>query len=89
MIKSLENYFEKNQEKTVRDPYELNDPLRYYINDLKTIRERKNIQPSNLENVYLLSATYDGDSRKALLKLYDSKEKTIYLFEINYFVIGF
>lgn len=80
MIKSLENYFEKNQEKTVRDPYELNDPLRYYINDLKTIRERKNIQPSNLENVYLLSATYDGDSRKALLKLYDSKEKTIYLF---------
>ena len=51
--KSLDDYLKINK-KAIYVLDKSNRSLEYYINDLKAIKDKKNIQPANLENVYLL-----------------------------------
>jgi DNA polymerase I len=47
------------------------------------INVRGRIAPDNLETSYLLSAGYDGRQKKAFVRLYEPKEKQIYLWYDN------
>ena len=44
---------------------------------------RGRIAPNNLETSYLLSAGYDGQQKKAFVRLYEPKEEQIYLWYDN------
>ena len=53
---------------------------------MSSIIVEQKAQPDSVENLsdsILISATYDGDKKKAVLKFYEPKEKKIYLWEDN------
>ncbi|RLI29744.1 MAG: DNA-directed DNA polymerase I [Candidatus Hecatellales archaeon] len=50
-----------------------------WIEKLRKLREEKLIPASSFRKAYLLSATYDGEHKKALLKFYDPEKGRILL----------
>ncbi len=86
----LDTYMEKpKKEKKVSEPQE--SPSETPVNNVQVpqvLEETEDSEepvyvdelvPSNLPPSYLVSATYDGDLRKACLKLYEPRSQRIYL----------
>ncbi len=84
--KLLEDFFEEEKGKKEEEPKTIDesaDSLRRWIEFSREYKAKKTIQPLNLKNVYLLSATYDGDRLCAVLKFYNPEDKNIYLWYDN------
>ena len=86
----LDTYMEKpKKEKKASEPQE--SPSETPVNNVQIQQVSEEIEnnkepvfvdelvPNNLPPSYLVSATYDGDTRKACLKLYEPRSQRIYL----------
>ncbi|MCK4439216.1 hypothetical protein KAV47_09075, partial [Candidatus Bathyarchaeota archaeon] len=49
----------------------------------ETIKPKGRLAPDNLGRSYLLSASYDGDQRKAYMRLYEPETQQMYLWYDN------
>jgi len=75
----LDQYFELPKPKTeTRIEEETPKSLIETLHEEKKHRRRSFEAPLNLPASYFVSATYDGNQGKALIKLYESKSKQIY-----------
>ncbi len=76
---SLDDFLEKTGEEKPSQQKKIGDELNRWVEYYREFKTQKSIQPTNLKEVYLLSASYDGDKRCAVLKFYDPKDGTIHL----------
>ena len=84
--KSLEDFFgkeEKVEEKKIQPTEKIHEDIQSWIEFNREFKAKMAVQPLNLKNVYLLSATYDGEKRCAVLKFYNPADGKIYLWYDN------
>ena len=84
--KSLEDFFgeeEKVEEKKTQPTEKIHEDIQSWIEFNREFKAKMAVQPLNLKNVYLLSATYDGEKRCAVLKFYNPTDGRIYLWYDN------
>ena len=83
--KPLEEYLfgERKKEEKVRVVDSASEELKSWVEFARDFKAKMAFQPQNLKNVYLLSATYDGEKSCAVLKFYSPSEKKIYFWYDN------
>src|SRR3990170_218316 len=81
----LDQYFEAAKPKAEAKTEEKTEPRPSVSAPLEQRRSQKRDfeAPPNLPASYFVSATYDGDQRKALIKLYEPKSQRIYFWRDN------
>ncbi|MCX8176403.1 MAG: hypothetical protein N3E48_04135, partial [Candidatus Bathyarchaeota archaeon] len=84
MKSRLEYFFEEKLEKAKEKPYSKDENVQRnaveeWVRHFKGLIEERCTNFKNLKNVYLFSASYDGDKRCAVLKFYNPEDKKIYL----------